>query len=163
MELDEQGYRGRQFGISQLLTVTTFIAFSLAMARWSFSQESSGLPWAAMLIQLGIILIWVSVVGPPCVWVVFRVQTLPVSAVITALHAVLMILLVLTIVLILSGGQAYPDSFLFVGFLHIATFTVLWSGLATMRRLGYSLGPRQMLNDRFHPKGEAPGEGVDNT
>ena len=163
LDFDEQGHGGRQFGIAELLTVTTFIAFALAMARWSFSRESASLPWAAMLMQLGIMLVWVSVVGPPCVWVVFRVQTLPVSAAITALHAGLMILLVLAIVLILSGGQADADSFLFVGFLHAATFTVLWSGLATLRRLGYSLGPRQMRNDRFHPKREAPAEGVDNT
>jgi len=163
LDHDEQGHRGRQYGIAQLLTVTTFIAFALATARWSLSQERGGIPWVAMLTQLGIMLVWVSVVGPPCVWVVFRVRTLSVSAAITGLYAGLMIVVVIAIVQILSRGYAGAEIIPFVLCLHAATFTVLWSGLAMLRRLGYSLGPRQVRNDRFHPKGKAPGEGVENT
>lgn len=137
---DEQGHQRRQFGIAQLLVVTTFIAFALAMARWSLSQELGAIPWVVILMQMGIMLIWVSAVGPLCLWSVFRVRLLSVSAVITALHAGLLTLVVIVIVQILNRGATGMDFIPFTICLHAATFAVLWSGLAIMRWLGYSLG-----------------------
>lgn len=152
---DERRHQGRQFGIAQLLVVTTFIAFALAMTRWSLSEEFGVIPWISMLMQLGIMLIWVSAVGPLCVWSAFRVRLLSVSAAIAAFHAGLLTLAIVVIVQILSSGSVGSEIIPFVACLHAATFVVLWSGLAMMRCLGYSLGPRQKWNDRSHRKGEA--------
>jgi len=156
---DEQTHRGRQFGIAQLLLVTTFIAFALAMARWSLYEKDSVLPWAAMLVQFGILLFWIAAIGLPCVWTVFRVHHLSISASITAVHAGLLTLAFIVVGLILIRGGGAAEIIPFAIGLHGSTFAVLWSGLALIRYLGYSLGPRQNRSNRFHRNGSAPIEG----
>lgn len=152
---DEERQPGRQFGIAQLLSVTTLVAFALAMARWSLHDEGV-LPWAAMLLQLGILVIWISAVGIPCLWTVFRVRQLAISALITMLHAGLLTLAFVVIGLILIRGPGGADLITFAIGLHGSIFTVLWSGLAIIRWLGYSLGPRQEPSNRFNRNGVGP-------
>jgi len=151
----EERHPGRQFGIAQLLLVTTFVAFALAMARWSLYDEGV-LPWAAMLLQLGILLVWISLVGLPCLWTVFRVRKLSNSALINTVHAGLSTLAFIVVGQILSRGSAGPDIITFAIGLHGSIFTVLWTGLATIRWLGYSLGPRQEPTNRFDRNGVGP-------
>lgn len=147
---DEQRPRGRQFGIAHLLLVTTFIAIALALARWSLYEVRGFIPWAAMLVELGILLLWISLVGIPCLWTVFRVSQLWISALISAVHAGLLTLAFVVVGLVLSRGSGGADIITFAIGLHGATFVVLWSGLATIRWLGYSLGPHQKRSNRFH-------------
>ena len=138
----------RREGIAQLLVVTTLIAFALAAPRWALSDRHGDMPWLMLLLQLGIALLWISGVGPLCVWSVLRVRVLAISAAITAFHAVLLTAAVILIVYILSQGNPGSGFIPFTICFHAAAFAVLWSGLAIMRWLGYRLGSGQVRSDR---------------
>ena len=105
---------------------------------------------------------WSLFVAPPCVWFIFRTTKLLAVGVVLFLYALFMILVVSGIAVIASGGRMDGQLVQVVACFHTGVFLVLWSGLALLRRMGFSLvagNPSSQMSESSPAEHPAQAEG----
>jgi len=140
VEPSEPSGRSRQFGIRELLIVTAVIALAFAMARWALTDDRTGrIEWWGFLWPLLATFFWSLLVAPPTVWFTFKTTHLLAVGVKVSLYTAFVIVLVSGIAMIAAGGRVAGELVLAIALFHIGVLLVLWSGLALLRHLGFSL------------------------
>ena len=143
---DPLAMQSRQFGLQEMLGVTTIVAVALGLARLGLpGLDNRGgnvdlSQWSALLFVCLMCSVWSAFSTLPCVWAAFVARSKAAGAVFIAVYAVLMSVLPVVVLCAIARspgflGEAWKYSLL----LHGSLALVLLGSLHVARAFGYTL------------------------
>lgn len=136
---------GRQFGLRHVMGTMALVAvaFSLANSGLAVLGGDAIEGWVPLLAGSLMCALWSPFVTRPCIWAALSAQNKGMAAVAIGGYTVLMLMLLLSVMTIFSGGSLDGEYVMMVFAFHIALMSVILGTLHVARICGYTFISRR--------------------